>query len=159
MIFVAYSKTTVSPLLTHWRHCSLVLSYRFVIGVYIPRMRDTVCVSFVCVLVLNWLILRVCFIITSAEIGHSLKRKCHFHEIFVTGRTESCHNDNFQCSLWRNFHQNGNISVSMFVQLLQCLWNIQLIAKCVCMFLFHHTFEMLSTETTKKHQWEKMLFM
>ena len=28
-----------------------------------------------------------------------LKRKCcHFDEIFVTGCTESCHLDNFQCS-------------------------------------------------------------
>ena len=29
----------------------------------------------------------------------------HFDAIFVTGCTESCHNDNFQCSQWRKFHQ------------------------------------------------------
>ena len=46
--------------------------------------------------------------------GVSLKRKCHhFDEIFITGCTESCQNDNFQCSQWRKFHQNDDISVSV----------------------------------------------
>ena len=37
----------------------------------------------------------------------SLKRKClHFDEIFVTGCTGSCQNDNFQCNQWLKFRQN-----------------------------------------------------
>ena len=44
----------------------------------------------------------------------SLKRKClHFDEIFITGCTESCQNDNFQCSQWWKFHQNDDIFVSV----------------------------------------------
>ena len=43
-----------------------------------------------------------------------LKRKCcHFDEIFITGCTGSCQNDNFQCSQWWKFHQDNNISVSV----------------------------------------------
>ena len=42
------------------------------------------------------------------------KRKCHhFDEIFITGCTESCQNDNFQCRQWRKFRQNDDISVSV----------------------------------------------
>ena len=45
---------------------------------------------------------------------YSLKQKCrHFDEIFITGCTESCQNDNFRCSQWLKFHQNDNISVSV----------------------------------------------
>ena len=48
--------------------------------------------------------------------GITLKRKCHhFDEIFITGCTESCQNDNFQCSQWRKFRQNDDISVSVYV--------------------------------------------
>ena len=46
----------------------------------------------------------------------TLKRKClHFDEIFITGCTESCQNDNFQCSQWWKFHQNDDIFVSVNV--------------------------------------------
>ena len=35
------------------------------------------------------------------------KTKCyHFDEIFITGCTGSCQNDNFQCSQWWKFRQN-----------------------------------------------------
>ena len=47
---------------------------------------------------------------------YSLKQECHFDEILVTGCTASCHFDNFRCSQWRKFHQNG-ISVSVFMGL------------------------------------------
>ena len=48
------------------------------------------------------------------QITTTLKRQCrHFDEIFITGCTESCQNDNFLCSQWWKFHQNDNISVSM----------------------------------------------
>ena len=48
--------------------------------------------------------------------ANSLKRKClHFDEIFITGCTESCQNDNFQCSQWWKFHQNDDIFVSVKV--------------------------------------------
>ena len=44
----------------------------------------------------------------------TLKRKClHFDEIFITGCTESCQNDNFQCSQWWKFRQNDDIFVSV----------------------------------------------
>ena len=44
--------------------------------------------------------------------GLSLKWKCHhFDYIFITGCTGRCQNDNFQCSQWREFDQNDNISV------------------------------------------------
>ena len=43
-----------------------------------------------------------------------LKRKClHFDEIFITGCTGSCQNDNFQCSQWLKFRQNDDIFVSV----------------------------------------------
>ena len=46
---------------------------------------------------------------------NALKQKCrHFDEIFITGCTESCQNDNFRCSQWLKFHQNDNISVSVW---------------------------------------------
>ena len=45
----------------------------------------------------------------------TLKRKCrHFDEILITGCTGSCHFDNFQCSQWWKFHQNEDISVSVY---------------------------------------------
>ena len=45
---------------------------------------------------------------------YTLKRKClHFDEIFVTGCTGSCQNDNFQCSQWLKFRQNDDIFVSV----------------------------------------------
>ena len=48
--------------------------------------------------------------------GPTLKRKClHFDEIFITGCTESCQNDNFQCSQWWKFRQN-DIFVSVYVK-------------------------------------------
>ena len=43
----------------------------------------------------------------------SLKRKCHFDEILITGCIGSCHFDNFQCSQWWNFHQTEDICVSV----------------------------------------------
>ena len=44
----------------------------------------------------------------------SLKRKClHFDEIFITGCTGSCQNDNFQCSQWLKFRQIDDIFVSV----------------------------------------------
>ena len=55
----------------------------------------------------------------------ALKRKClHFDEIFITGCTESCQNDNFQCSQWWKFRQNDDISVSVCVML--WLWILQI---------------------------------
>ena len=45
-----------------------------------------------------------------------------FDEIFITGCTESCHFDNFQCSQWWRFRQNDDIFVS--VKLGSLLWNI-----------------------------------
>ena len=52
----------------------------------------------------------------STATGITLKRKCRrFDEIFITGCTESCQNDNFQCSQWWKFHQNDNISVSVYI--------------------------------------------
>ena len=43
------------------------------------------------------------------------ERKCrHFDEILITGCTGSCHFDNFQCSQWWKFHQNEDISVSVY---------------------------------------------
>ena len=36
---------------------------------------------------------------------------CHFDEIFITGCTKSCNFDNIQCSKWRKFHENDDISV------------------------------------------------
>ena len=43
-----------------------------------------------------------------------LKRKSlHFDEMFITGCTGSCQNDNFQCSQWWKFRQNDDIFVSV----------------------------------------------
>ena len=45
---------------------------------------------------------------------HTLKLEClHFDEIFITGCTGSCQNDNFQCSQWWKFRQN-DIFVSVY---------------------------------------------
>ena len=44
-----------------------------------------------------------------------LKRKCcHFDEIFITGCTGRCQNDNVRCSQWCKFRQNSDISVSHY---------------------------------------------
>ena len=46
----------------------------------------------------------------------TLKRKSlHFDEMFITGCTGSCQNDNFQCSQWWKFRQNDDIFVSVYV--------------------------------------------
>ena len=59
---------------------------------------------------------------------HSLKQKClHFDEIFITGCTGSCQNDNFQCSQWLKFRQNDNIFVSV---LYSVGWNSLPIQRC-----------------------------
>ena len=43
----------------------------------------------------------------------TLKRQyLHFDEIFVTGYTGSCQNENFQCSQWWKFRQNNDFSVA-----------------------------------------------
>ena len=43
----------------------------------------------------------------------TLNWKClHFDEIFITGCTGSCQNDNFQCSQWWKFCQNDYIFYS-----------------------------------------------
>ena len=54
------------------------------------------------------LVAPVCRSISSAKVpdnlqgktteATSLKRKCHFDEIFITDCTESCHFENFRCS-------------------------------------------------------------
>ena len=50
----------------------------------------------------------------SNALGPTLKRKClHFDEIFITGCTGSCQNDNFQCSQWLKFRQIDDIFVSV----------------------------------------------
>ena len=52
-------------------------------------------------------------------IRQSLKRKClHFGEIFITGCTGSCQNDNFQCSQWLKFRQNDDIFVSVMLTMI-----------------------------------------
>ena len=63
--------------------------------------------------------------------------KCHhFDEIFVTDCSESCQNDNFQCSQWWKFRQNGNISVS--VELV--LWQLLAFRDAVSWSVTHATF-------------------
>ena len=53
-----------------------------------------------------------------------LARKCnHFDEIFITGSTESCQNDNFQCCQWWKFYQN-DISVSVYVPFQNITWEV-----------------------------------
>ena len=44
-------------------------------------------------------------------------------EIFITGCTGSCQNDNFQCSQWLKFRQNDDIFVSVYMSpVLLCLF-------------------------------------
>ena len=45
-----------------------------------------------------------------------LKWTCHFKEIFITGCTRSCQNDNFLCSQWRKFPQNDDVFITVFVR-------------------------------------------
>ena len=48
----------------------------------------------------------------------TLKRKSlHFDEMFITGCTGSCQNDNFQCSQWWKFRQNDDIFVSVLIEM------------------------------------------
>ena len=48
----------------------------------------------------------------------TLKRNCrHYDEIFITGCTGSCQNDNYRCSQWWKFSQNDDISVSVLGRL------------------------------------------
>ena len=72
----------------------------------------------------------------------SLKRKClHFDEIFITGCTESCQNDNFQCSQWWKFRQNDDIFVSVIWRWgvgHQCFYCNSLITNQNTHHLLHH---------------------
>ena len=53
----------------------------------------------------------------------ALKREClHFNEIFITGCTGSCQNDNFQCSQWLKFRQN-DIFVSVWAFASACAYS------------------------------------
>ena len=47
----------------------------------------------------------------------SLKWKCHFDEIFLTGCTESCHYDNLWCCQCWKCHPNNNICVSVVMDM------------------------------------------
>ena len=63
----------------------------------------------------------------------TLKRKClHFDEIFNTGCTGSCQNDNFQCSQWLKFCQNDDIFVSVHQSLLFAVIKSLLLAWTNC---------------------------
>ena len=54
--------------------------------------------------------------------GYTLTQKCHFDEIFITGCTWSCQNDNFQCkpvmtiSSKCHFHYSGNIEINTWIE-------------------------------------------
>ena len=52
-------------------------------------------------------------------ISHTLKRKCHYDELFVTGCSESYKKDNFLCTQGRKCHQIDDISLSMLYNQLQ----------------------------------------
>ena len=54
------------------------------------------------------------YILLTMHMAMSLKQEClHFDEIFITGCTGSCQNDNFQSSQWWKFRQNDDIFVSV----------------------------------------------
>ena len=40
-------------------------------------------------------------------------KRFRFDEIFVTGCTSSCQNDNFRCMQWQKFNQNDDITISV----------------------------------------------
>ena len=73
-------------------------------------------------------------------VTHSLKRKClHFDEIFVTGCTGSCQNDNFQCSQWLKFRQNDDIFVSVLAWYMRLVQDISVCVSQVRMLDTHLT--------------------
>ena len=45
----------------------------------------------------------------------TLKPKCHFHKIVITGWTGSCQHENFQCRQWWKFRQIGDIYVLVLI--------------------------------------------
>ena len=80
----------------------------------------------------------------------ALKRKCHhFDEIFITGCTESCQNDNFQCSQWRKFRQNDDISVS--VRMIRSERYICLLLSNFCGYLFWSNQACINKHPVHKH--------
>ena len=97
----------IQVLLSCWWHCRWP-------GTVIGAMATAQCMWYV--LVLNrGRVLAALWILMAwpGALTPALKRKCHFDEIFITGRTGSCHFDNFQCGQWWKFHQNEDISVSV----------------------------------------------
>ena len=92
--------------------CMRIVVFLFNLLKFVPRVHE------------SWnlfpliqLTMRQCFeylLGTKHAISHSLKRKSlHFDEMFITGCTGSCQNDNFQCSQWWKFRQNDDIFVSV----------------------------------------------
>ena len=55
---------------------------------------------------------------------HALKWKGYFDELFITGCTRSCQNDNFKYTQWWKPHQNDDFSISLWVAMF--LW------PCMC---------------------------
>ena len=79
---------------------------------------------------------------------HSLKQKCrHFDEIFITGCTESCQNDNLRCSQWLKFHQHFRFSVNTYIirkfmyrcHVCQVLVLFYSYFKPICVVLYHNS--------------------
>ena len=91
-------------MLTHWSYVFLALTHRYKLVtplISCDHWHDLP----------GWLIEHV------YRFCHSLKteQKCSYSDkIFITGCTESCHSDNFWCSLWWKFCQN-DISISVNV--------------------------------------------
>ena len=70
-----------------------------------------------------------CFINLSVKIPW---KYCHFDEIFITGCTGSCQNDNFQCSQCWKFHQNDYIFLGNVSDLLNRILVGQVSPQIIC---------------------------
>ena len=83
----------------------------------------------------------------------TLKRKClHFDEIFITGCTGSCQNDNFQCSQWLKFCQNDDIFVSVNVT----HWHLNKMATNLQM-MFSNAFPWMKIIDSFQFHWNLLL--
>ena len=94
----------------------------------------------------------------------TMKRKCHFDEIFIAGCTGSCHFDNFQCSHWWELQskchfrfKNDNLQCSLRWKFLQK--DISFQWKYNCENDFCNSWKALKPLRYRILEWEHMTYI
>ena len=95
--------------------------------------------------------------------GHFLDRKFKFKTVWClyfwrNGSTESCQNENFQFSQWRNFHQNYNMSVSAVGhnELTACVVSMTFLLQAASKVVILDNVRWIQRRKFHQHQWISM---